>query len=172
MLLLAQLYEAGGEWPKARSRLQDLVQKNADNPGYLAAYVSALIRHKQLDEAKAALGKLEALASGKPAVLEIQARLLKARGEGEKAATLITEFALRDGTRVIPAARLCEELDQHDAAERLYRLALEKADARRPVEALVLASFLGRRGRAAEAMDLLDRRAWGSLPPSTSRPPR
>ncbi len=77
---------------------------------------------------------------------------------------MITEFGLKDTTHLTPSARLCEELELHAAAERLYRLADEKADARRPVQALALASYLGRRGRGAEAMDVLDRRAWGTLP--------
>ena len=116
-LLLARLYEADGDWPKAQQRLQELIAAQGNNPDYLAAYIRALLRHGKADEAALYLTRLEKLAPGRPVLLELKARVLHAGKRDSEATSLLAEFASKDDARLVPCARLCEELGQHDAAE-------------------------------------------------------
>jgi len=164
ILLLAQLDEADGDWPRARQRLLGLVGDRAAGPETLAAFIRALLRHGGVDEARAALARLEKLVPDRPATVEIKARMLHAGGRDAEAARLLTAFALADDARLEPVALLCEELGLPADAETLYRRALDKTADRRPAVILAFARFLGRRGRVGEALDLIDARAWKALP--------
>ena len=163
LYLLAQLADADGDWPKARQRYLDVVNGPA-GAAYLAPYIRALLRHGQVDEAKLALVKLEAAAPKLPALVELKARVLRADRRGEEAAALLDRFAGEDEARVLPAARLSEEIGQAAEAEKLFRRAADKADPKRPEPVLALAGFLSRHGRLADAVDLLEKRAWGTYP--------
>ena len=164
ILLLAQLDEADGDWPRARQRLLGLVGDRAAGPESLAAFIRAVLRHGGIAEAQATLARLEKLVPEQPATVELKARVLHAGGRDAEASSLLTKFADADDARLEPVALLCEELSLLPAAESLYRRSLDKTADRRPAVILGFARFLGRRGRVAEALDLIDSRAGKVLP--------
>ena len=164
LLLLADLAEFEGEWPRARAYLAAALDRRPEDPSILAADIRALIRHGQLAEAATLRDRLERVAAGQPVAVEVGARLLAAAGRGAEAAASLEAFAAADDDRRLPTARLAEELNQPEAAERLYRLSLLRPEARRPAAILALAQYLGRRGRVAEGLDLLDDLGAKALP--------
>jgi tetratricopeptide (TPR) repeat protein len=164
LFLLTQLYEADGDWPKARDRMKTLLASDAKNPLYLAYYIRALIRRRETAEARTWLNRLEQADPNSPRTVEAKARLLKAQGKGDDAAALLTAFAQDDPARLEPAARLLEQLGLHDAAGQAFTRLADRS--KQPEAALALAGFLGRRGRTREALDLCER-ARKTLPADT-----
>jgi len=160
--VLAQLYEADGNWSKAGGQLQSLLAGNGENPVYLAHNTLILLRQGLPDEAQSWLDKLEKLEPRSLRTLELKARLLKAKGRAGEAVPLLKSFGEANVDQVGYVARLLEELGQIPAAEQLYRKFA--AQSRQPQAILVLAGFLGRQNRVAEALDLCDK-AWASCPP-------
>jgi len=94
--------------------------------------------------------------------VEIKARLLKASGQPNDAATLLTDHVGKVKDALLPVAGLLEELGEQEAAEGLYRKHEAAPDGSQG--ALVLAAYLGRRGRFDEALDLIDK-AGKTCPP-------
>jgi tetratricopeptide (TPR) repeat protein len=110
--VLALLYDAAGQWPKARERLQGLVADQYRSPQarmqpqtaqYLAQLVQGLIRNKELAEAELRLKDLEdlerqrKLPQGTLATVDLRARLLEARDERDQALDLLRAYARRPG---------------------------------------------------------------------------
>ncbi|MBY0523322.1 MAG: tetratricopeptide repeat protein [Gemmataceae bacterium] len=102
--LLAQLYEADGNWPKARDLMQ-LVTGPAKNALYLHAYAQSLLRRRDLNEAERCINRLEQiektrrLAVGTLGSVELRAQLLEAREQGDKAIQLLKDYAGREDSR-------------------------------------------------------------------------
>jgi tetratricopeptide (TPR) repeat protein len=161
-LLLAQLYEADGDWPLAHRQIQHLLAGAGMNPRYLAAAARSLLRRGLIDEAQPLLETLEQSAPRSLATIELKARALHHGGRSVEAVALLRSFADGEPDQAGGAAALLEELGAVPAAEDLYRrLASRPGQPRAP---LTLAAFLGRRERLAEALDLCER-AWSSCPP-------
>jgi tetratricopeptide (TPR) repeat protein len=160
--LLASLYEADGDWAKARDRYRRLLATEGGNPEYLASYIRALLKHGQPDEAREWLGKLERAVPRAPVLAEFKARLLAAQGQGGEAAGLVTAYLKDNPLQTLPFAVVLEEIGQREAAERAYRGFLDQS--RDPRSVLVLAGYFSRQGRFQEALDLCDR-AWDTCPP-------
>lgn len=163
LLLLASLYEADGNWPKARDHFLGLVTAARAYPEALAQFIRALLRHDGAVEAAVYLAKLEPLVPGKAALAELKARVLIAKGNADEAVALLKSFAQEDTGRLLPAAMLLEELKQTSPAEALYREYVERFQASRPAAVLTLAAFLGRQGRTKEALDLAEA-SWEKCP--------
>ena len=160
--LLARLYEADGDWRKARGRLLSVLASHDKNPVYLAHYIHALLRHKQGEEAAGWVDRFAAL--GRPALetLELRARVAHASGKTAEAVRLIEEYVAEKASRLDAAARLLEQIGQAERAEPLYReLAARSKD---PRNSLLFARHLARRGRLADALDLCEA-AWKTCPP-------
>lgn len=167
LFLLAQLHEANGDWDESRIAMRKLIEAHPGQAEYLAAYTRALLRHNELGEAQAYLERLEKAAPGQPGTLEVQARVLHARKKDPEAVKLLRDFAAANAQQpkaLDEVARLLEELGQNDAAEEIYRELYRALNARSAEAVLPLAGFLGRRGRTAEALDLIDERVWKMLP--------
>jgi len=163
--LLAQLYEADGNWSKAREQLRSLLAGDGENPVYLAHNTLILLRQGLTDEAQSWLDKLEKLEPRSLRTLGLKARLLKARGRADEAAALLGALVREKADQVGYVAKLLEELGQVAAAEKLYRqFASESLE---PQAILVLAGFLGRQNRLAEALDLCEK-AWTSCRPEAA----
>jgi cellulose synthase operon protein C len=159
--LLFRLYEADGNLSKAREQLQSLLATNGEIPLYLADNTMILLRQGATDEAQSWFEKLEKLEPKAFRTIDLKARILKARGRAAEAVPLLEALAKEKGDLVGSAAKLLEDLGQVAAAEQLYRrLAAER---RQPQGVLVLAAFLGRQNRLAEAIDLCGS-AWESCP--------
>jgi cellulose synthase operon protein C len=165
LYLLAQLYNANGDWSRCRETLQRLITADGNSPlrsEHLAYYARALLARGEVDEAKVWLGRLEQSQPGSPGAVEIKARVLAATGRGDEAAALLTTFANARDTQVAPAAALVEELHQAKAAEALYRRFAALPG--RPEKVLTLAAFLARHGRLSEALGVCEG-AWQTCPP-------
>lgn len=139
--ILALLYDAAGNWPKANDQFRSLVLAQSRMPQYLAQYALRLIRQGEVDEAARWIGRLESLekdrdvAAGAFGTVELHARLLEKRGEGDKALDLLRSYVQR------PRAR--------------------------PDEMLYLIASLGRQQRFAEAFGLCPE-AWRKCPPEAA----
>ena len=94
--LLAQLYDADGNWTKANERLLSLCSRPGATPEVLGYYIKALLRHDQSGNARVLLTKLEAAEPRSARTVELKARLLKEENKGDEAGRLLTDFARTD----------------------------------------------------------------------------
>jgi tetratricopeptide (TPR) repeat protein len=161
-IVLAELYEAEGNWPKARSHCLSLLGLDENNPAYVAHYLRALLRNKAAADAQVWLDRLTTLAPAAQETYELRARLLHAQGSKAEATTVITRAAEQSGARLDAFAALLDELGQPTEAEKLYRAHV--AASSRPEAVLLLARHLARRDRLPEALDLCEK-AWQTCPP-------
>ncbi|MEO6810575.1 MAG: tetratricopeptide repeat protein, partial [Isosphaeraceae bacterium] len=161
LFLLAQLFEAAGDWPKAREQARKLLDQRGNNPIYLAYYITALVRHQLAGEAQVYLDQFKALAPGQTATIVIEAQVRNAQRRSEEAVALIR--SLRE-TNIAPVviARALEELGQLDAAEADFRAAAQSGQ---DGQVLALAEYLGRRGKTTEALDLCEK-LWKTTNPA------
>ncbi len=167
--LLAQLYEATGDWPKAQKAMLALLSlPDGGNSRHLAYYALSLLRHEQPKEAEVWLGKLEKKQGDPLVVTEIRARLAEAQGNGKEAVRLLERLAADKNANLVRIAFLLEELKETAAAERMYRAYVETTQSEHPENALVLAQFLSRQQKISEALDLCER-AWKSAPLAASQ---
>ena len=162
LFLLVRLYEADGDWPKARERMRTLLAQEGKNPAYLAYFTRALLRRSDPSEARIWLARFEEVDPRSPQAVELRARLLKAQGKGAEAAALLTGFAKDDPAAMASVARLLEQIGLPDSAEPLYARLVDQT--KRPEAVLAFAEYLGRRGRTHEAIDLCDG-TWKTSPP-------
>lgn len=158
---LALLLIGNGEWTRARDVLNGLLAKDGENPQYLASLVEALIGEGRPAEADAPAAKLAQVAPKALVTHATRARLLKAQGKPVEAVAILEAYAATDGADPLAVATLVEAITP-SAAEPLFRLAA--ADPKRPLAALDLASYLGRRGRGKDAVDVCER-ARATCPP-------
>jgi tetratricopeptide (TPR) repeat protein len=99
--LLARLYNAENNWPKARTLLRDLVTTVTKNPLYLMAYGEGLIANRDFPEAERSIARLEELERlnktepGNYGTVQLRALALEAGGQGDKAIALIRQHIER-----------------------------------------------------------------------------
>lgn len=136
--LLARLYEARNDWPKARTQYNQLALARDRKAQHLVAYAQSLLSNREFSDAQRTINRLKelhqakGLPGGEVVLLELQARWHEARNEGKQAETLLRER-------------------------------LKNADAS-PAEVLLLVSSLGRQNRFADALGELER-IWKACPP-------
>lgn len=178
--LLARIYAANGEWDKARSEYRRLLDESgtADTPeklnrrvAILVQYATQLIAHIKSDddrqaaeEAQGLIDQLKAIQPDAFNVLSLQARLDKTQGRIDEAVAKLKTVAERPGLSPVLAlatARLAEDLDQNDLAERLFKLNATASS--RLQDRLAYVAFLGRRGRTKDALDVCEP-LWTSTP--------
>jgi tetratricopeptide (TPR) repeat protein len=163
--LLAQLYDADGNWTKANERFLSLCSRPSVTPEILSFYIRALLRHDQAGNAGVLLGKLEALEPRSPRTIELKARLLKEENKGDEAGRLVndfarSDFALRKDPRTLTLfARLLDDIGRPVESEALYRLCVAEMEKTHPEALLSLASFLALHNRMGEALDLCEKAA-------------
>jgi tetratricopeptide (TPR) repeat protein len=160
--VLSQLYEAEGNWPRARVQLLALLREQDRNPFYLARYIRALLRHKEADEAEEWLDRLEKVVRPAFTTVELRARILHARGKADAAAKLLGDYAAWKDARLDLTAALLDDLGRASDAEKLYRS--HAAVSQDPRSALLIANHLVRHGRSTEALALCAK-AWDRCPP-------
>jgi tetratricopeptide (TPR) repeat protein len=158
--LLVQLYERAGNTQKARDRML-LLLRSENNPRYLAHHIQVLLGQGRLLEAETWLADLEKLQPEALRTVFFQAQLLKARGDRPGAVALLKKQAASPHVvaqsetapqRMLRVAQLIEELGEAAEAEGLYRRYVGQS--KEPEAALILAQYLGRRLRVADALDL------------------
>jgi tetratricopeptide (TPR) repeat protein len=167
--LLAQLYEADGNWAKAKERMLGLLTaRGGDKPILLAYYVRALLQHNETDQAAEWLDRLERKElerkeAGTARTVELKARLLQKRGQGAEAARLVREYAQqthkdRGSPNILRSAGLLlQELGLVADAEELLKQYVAATEAKNPANALVLADFLARQNRVPEALGVCEK---------------
>jgi tetratricopeptide (TPR) repeat protein len=148
---LAQLHQAVGDWPKARTLLLELLAGRPDNAQYLCTLALGLLRDGQPDAAEVWLAKLEKAEPDSFRTIGLKARALKARGNEAEASALIKKYSQTKDANLAQAAALLEDLAL-PAAEEIYRRLA--AESKRPESCLLLAGYLGRRGRTGDALDV------------------
>jgi tetratricopeptide (TPR) repeat protein len=74
-LRLAQLYNANGDWPRARERLLGLLEKDRRNGSYMAVLIDGLLSHGKRAEAATWLDRLAAVEPDAARTRELRARL-------------------------------------------------------------------------------------------------
>lgn len=163
LFLLAQLHEANGNWDESRKAMTRLLESTPE-PSYLATFARSLLRHDNLPDARKYLAQLERVAAKQPVTVEIKARVLHAEQKDAEAVKLVREFALAQPQRLLASAQLMEDLKQTEAAEELYREYVKQNEGKEASAVLALAGFLGRAGRTAEALTLIDDKVWNRLP--------
>ena len=163
-MMRAQLREKLGDWPAARDDLVGLVANPKTPPAYVALLIEKLIAHGETSTANTWIRRLEKTSPDSAITLALQAKLAIAENNREQA----VDYAKRlmpggavpvdKPAQLAAVARLMEDLGFPKAADRvLERYAgMDIAGIRARVE------FLGRQGRAAEALDLLEAN-WDAL---------
>jgi Tfp pilus assembly protein PilF len=163
-LLLAQLHEANNDWPKARQQLMRLLKMpGGTTPANLVAYISALLRHDEVEEAERTLGQLEKLPSmaRSLAFISLKAQVLHRCSKQQEAVSLLIEHATKHGQDFGRIGKVLEDLKEYRAAEHMYRMHSDKSP--NPSAMLAYAEFLGRRKRYDEALSVCER-AWVKAP--------
>jgi cellulose synthase operon protein C len=162
--LLAQLYEADGNWSKAHEQVRSLLADQSENPLYLVHNTLILLRQGEVDAAKSSLEKLEKIEPKALRTIDLKAQVLKSEGRAADAVPLLEAFAKEHEEQAGIIAKLLEDLGQKAAAEQFYRKFA--AQNKQPQAVLVLAGFLGRQKKVAEAIDLCEG-AWRTCPPES-----
>ena len=163
-MMRAQLREKLGDWPAARDDLVALVANPKTPPAYVALLIEKLITHGEASTAKTWMRRLEKTSPDSAITLALQAKLAIAENNREQA----IDYAKRlmpggpvpvdKPAQLAAVARLMEDLGFPKAADRVLEqyAGMDIAGIRARVE------FLGRQGRAAEALDLLEAN-WDAL---------
>jgi tetratricopeptide (TPR) repeat protein len=120
-MLLAQLYEASGNWPAARERLSALTTGDAE-VRHLEYFIQRLLYHDELAAAELVLEKLERLASSEWGTIALKARIWAKTQREEDARLLIRQRVVgaTDSQQILAAGRLLEEIGQWREAEQAY----------------------------------------------------
>lgn len=163
LLLLAQLHEFQGDWPKADAQMRRLLELDEEEPDYLVKYIQALLRNGRADEAGPWLDRLTGLRPDALETTQLRAMVLSARGEDAEAASLLEDFAGKHEDQAIAVAWVLERTGSIAPAEKVLRMAVGRDRAEGGPATLALAVFLGRRGRTDEALDLCEP-AWEAGP--------
>lgn len=165
--LLAQLLanESASDpnaWPRYREQMESLLASDSKNATYLAHYIRNLLAHDQAPAAASWLTRLKTAAPADFPTVELEARVLKAQGQADRATALLQGFAQSNPARLGAVALLLEQLGQLEPAEQAYRQVVKASKA--PEAVFVLAGFFARHDRVSEALDLCDP-AWATCPP-------
>ncbi|HVS37046.1 MAG TPA: hypothetical protein VMS17_15910, partial [Gemmataceae bacterium] len=138
--VLAMLYEAEGAEEKEAELLKHLasLDDRTVNPAYLSQYIQLLLRQAQadkqrLDEAATLIARLEKLENDRKAgtgafgTVELQARLLEARDQGDKAVEMLRAYVHRIGAKPEEAMLLVASLGRQGKYADAFDL-VEKED--------------------------------------------
>jgi tetratricopeptide (TPR) repeat protein len=145
--LLARLYNAENNWPKARGLLRDLVTTVNQNPLWLMAYGEGLVANRELTEAATCIAKLEQLEKNNKAepgsygTVQLRALALEANGQIDKAVAVIRAYVRRPTAKPDEFMVLVRYLDKQkrvDEALDVCAQALEKVPAEQVVAAAVV----------------------------------
>lgn len=157
LLILAQLYEASGNWPAARERLAAITTSTAE-ARHLEYFIQRLLYHDEVAAAELALEKLERLAPDAWGTVSLKARILARTDRVEEARGLLRQRVVgaADLQQVLAAGRLLEELGQWRDAEQAYlRYRLRKGGSGAEAD-WPLARFYALRERIDDALNLCE----------------
>lgn len=178
--VIAQLYESRGQWREAAKLMQDTIARTtgaADRVRYVAAYVGALIRNGELNEADGWVDTLRQRGDAGPElVANLAAQVSARRGDAQRAvATLeeLLESQRRASTSEADQARVSQlqqrvrvtleslaRSAENSADEKIY---LQKAEELIPDE-LARATFLAQRNQFDQALEIAESNFDASRP--------
>jgi tetratricopeptide (TPR) repeat protein len=181
---LARLYLAENQATQAGRHLAVLASSRAQEPRYVSAYLGFLVQQKELGEAETWLAKLQRIAPHDFATVRWTAELQFRKGQPDQALATLLHFVDQADAkeaamatrpkRLLAVALALEQLAQEASnsvpadpskylqeAERLYRQTASQEPGGEPR----LASYLARRGRARESLEILER-SYRTAPPS------
>lgn len=170
---LAQLYHDQGDWQKANDQMLRLLSEHNDQPSYTATYVGWLLDRDELDSADLWIRTLQRSAPNQFGTISLRARWLFGRGRYKEAFDLLRGFVSKsdaqpanEATRMYLVANSLEwylpKLDdpEQDDLKRQFAMLAETLYRRyvrsNPPQGLYLASFLARRGRLNDALDIME----------------
>lgn len=180
LFVLAQLYAGLDDLPRAAGHLRSLIAKDGDNPRYLTYYIQFLLSRNEVGEAALWLPNLQKNAPKDFATWKLKTEIEFRQEHYDDLLATIDRFIENSeaSERLLVVARSAELLeifakrleqtrassDSLDAsrmwaarfierAEQLYR----KDSQDRPQDNVALAAFLGRRGKHAESLDILEK---------------
>ena len=169
---LARLYEALGDWPKARQKYQELTRitrnlKNMETLSrrsvYLAQFARSLLQHaksddeQNLNDAQDLLDEMKQLQPDQLEILALQVDIFRARKQIDRAVESIRSVANQpnlSSQAYEVLAVLAERIQQNDLAEQFYRRVAEQSAT--PRTKLPLATFLARRDRIKDALKICE----------------
>lgn len=164
-LTLAGLLEKMGRWNEARDELMSIVSAPNAPPAVVGMLVEKLVDHDELENARSWLKRLAATAPTAPVTLALEARIAMASKDRSAAADAARKLMPKDSVaadqsaQLTAIARLMEDLGFPKAADQvLAKLIAVSSDGIIP-----RVEFLGRQGRATEALDILADR-WNDVP--------
>lgn len=156
--LRAQLLEKAGRWDEARNELITLAAPASTPVNQIAMLVEKLLDHGEVSTGRVWLRRLSQMAPDAAVTLALEAKLALAEKDRPRA----VEFARRlmpggvvpddDPGQLAAVAKLMEDLGFLKAADKVY----ERAASLGVDGVLARIDFLGRQGRADEAMELLE----------------
>ncbi|HTQ38145.1 MAG TPA: tetratricopeptide repeat protein, partial [Pirellulales bacterium] len=161
--LLAQLYDADGQWSQARNLWQSLISADGSQRQTLAFYIRGLLAHHELAEAETWLGRLAMLKPDDMATVELRAQLDVAKGRIDAALTAVQQHGTKLPGQTAEAweAQMLDRLTQEckdasaaqpliNEAQRLYRVACQHD----PKLRAAAVRFLSREKRVDEALEI------------------
>lgn len=175
-LSLAKMYLAAGNWVEASALLRNLVTTYDKDPRFLVVYLDALLQHEETSNVEAYFDRLEKLAPHWFETTSLRADILCTPGKNKPLEAIEVLKSFVDKPDALPrdrAARLrlvADKLDRlgrqltkpeqaavaetfANQAELLYRTFVKENSG----QDLVLAVYLGSRGKVDEALDILER---------------
>lgn len=161
--ILARLYELDGDWLNAKNRFESLLTKpSGRNPQFFAHYIRGLLKRDDLSNATLWFNKLAAIEQNRlsPFVVEMKARILAKEGNKPEAANQLKTFAAEKyKEKPNPniwrdVGRLLAELKLTADAEVMLRQYVKEVEMKSPSAVLILAEFLAREDRVADAIRL------------------
>jgi tetratricopeptide (TPR) repeat protein len=153
--LLALLHLADNDREKCEQDLRKLLdaKDRARDSKVLALMVRVQLDLNHLDDAARWLADLKRQESSSPRVLELECRLLKAQKQDSKLLALLQAYARDHASETSTIAALFEQFGFPREAEEAYRKPVAEKP-RDPERLTRLISFLGRRNRPQEALEL------------------
>ncbi len=135
-----------------------------DNTSFLADYVRFLLRTGDVAGAERWLAALREREPEAPRTVELHARVLERQGRGDEVPALLKKLVEREFDHKDPkdprilrqAALILEQLGRPAEAEKMYHRYVSAVGEKQPESTILLANFLARRNRLAEALDALD----------------
>lgn len=164
---LAQLYDAAGEWGKARPEYQAAAMGKKKNLQFLAYYAQRLLNRDEIVLAEILVRDLETSDPYSWRSVALKTQWLRKKGKISDAVQCVQDHGKGHPEQAFLVAGALEELGQVAEAEAEYRRFISASNgtgANKPEYDLVLAQFLGRRQRIPEALELCDQ-AWQTCPP-------
>lgn len=168
---LARLYEKMDRWADARKVMQELLGKQPKNALFLGWYAVELLHHEKdrpqvLATVRDLVTRLKIEQAGSLTTAAAEAELLIAEDRRDDAGRAIVDAVERiarnkkqletaEMAQVLLAAKLAEKLQLYPVAGQLLREYPPRA--KNPEALLSLATYLGRRGRYQEALELCRR---------------